>query len=306
MKVLITGGCGYIGYSLLRHLLFSQDLEEVILYDNLFRRNPNFFLGQKLFNQDKVKFVQGDILDNYTLEKSLEGIDTVVHLAAKVSTPFSDNNSHQFDQVNNWGTASIASAVERSPNVKTLMYVSSISVYGNTKGTTVNEDAITVPKSFYGVSKLNGEKHIKRLSNKLDTYIFRTGNVFGFNPCIRLDAVINRLMFDAQYKGKIEIHGHGDQKRAFASVNCIGQYLSKICFNKPLGPGLYNLVNYNLSVNEIVEKIKILYPELEMIFLDQHLEMRSISAETKHDIDFQDCFNEFEFHLKDIKSHFSF
>jgi len=306
MRILITGGCGYVGYSLLQHLLYRAGIDEIILYDNLYRRNPNFFLGQKLFNPQKVKFVQGDILDNYTLEKALEGVDIVIHLAAKVSTPFSDNNAHQFDQVNNWGTAAVATAIEKSDTIKTVIYLSSISVYGSTKGETVNEDAITAPKSFYGVSKLNGEKHIQRLSNKIDTYIFRAGNVFGFNPCIRLDAVVNRLMFDAQYRGKVEIHGHGKQQRAFASVNCIGQYLAKICFEKPLEPGLYNLVNYNFSVNSIVESLKKIYPELETVYVDQHLEMRSISAESKYNVDFKDCFNEFEFHLKDINNHFSF
>ena len=306
MRVLITGGCGYIGYSLLKFLLPQISIDEIILYDNLYRRNSNFFLGEKLSHASKVSFVRGDILDNFSLEKAIAKVDVVIHLAAKASTPFADSNAHAFDQVNNWGTANVVNAVEKSLKVKKFIYVSSISVYGNTRGQTVSENSVTAPKSFYGISKLKAERHVNRLSKKIETYIFRSGNVFGYNPCIRLDAVVNRLVFDAQFKGKIEIHGNGEQMRAFTSVNCIGQYLTKVCCSDMLSSGLYNLVNYNLSINEIAEEIQNLYPDLELMHLDQHLEMRSITVTSIYDLDFKDCFKEFGIHLLDIKNKFSF
>lgn len=307
MRVFVTGACGYVGYSVIQHLLTKQALEELVLYDNLQVRNPNFFLGETMQNTHKVRFVQGDLLDNYTLERALKGIDTVIHLAAKVSTPFADSDTHGFDQVNNWGTACLANAIEQSDSIKTVIYSSSISVYGNSKGEAVNEESLTAPKTAYGASKLKGEKHLSRLSDKVDVYIMRIGNVFGFNPCIRLNAVVNKLMFEAQYKGKVEIHGTGDQRRAFSSVNCVGQYFAKLCFKETdIAPGLYNCVNYNHSINEIVESLRKIYPELEILHLDQHLEMRSIAAESLHDIDFTDCFQAFDFHLMDIKNQFTF
>ena len=306
MRILITGGCGYVGYSLLQHLLPEKFVNQVVLYDNLYRRNTNFFLGEKFVNAPKIKFVNGDILDNYSLNKAMNGIDLVIHLAAKVSTPFTDNQVHEFDQVNNWGTANVVNAVEKTPSVQTLIYLSSASVYGDSKGKIVDEASRTSPKSNYGISKLNAEGHIKRLNHRIATYIFRSGNVFGYNPCIRLDAVINKLMFDAEFKGKIEIHGSGDQKRAFVSVNCIGQFLSKLCIEAKIRPDTYNLVNYNISINEVAEEVKYLYPGIDILFLDQHLEMRSVSVKSQFDIDFEDCFNEIGFHLSDIKRNFRF
>ena len=306
MKILITGACGYVGYSILQHLLLVEQLEKVVIYDNLYRKNSSFFIGNKFPNWDKIQFIQGDILDNYTLEKALRNIDTVIHLAAKASTPFSDTNGHEFDQVNNWGTSLVVNAIEKLENIKRVIYLSSIAVYGNTKGEEVTEESITVPKSFYGISKLKGEKHIKRLNLKKETYIFRVANIFGYNPCLRTDAVVNKFMFDAQYKGKVEIHGTGNQKRAFTSIDCIGQFIAKFCFQEELDSGLFNLVNYNLSVNEIVEYLKVLYPDLETLHLDQHLEMRSITANSIYDIGFKDSINTFEFHLKKFKNQFSF
>lgn len=306
MKVFITGGCGYVGYSLLQFLLENAAVSQIVLYDNLFRRNSSFFLGDQFPRNEIVSFVKGDILDNYTLEKAMVGADVVVHLAAKVSTPFSDGQVHDFDQVNNWGTASVISAIENSRSVKKLIYLSSISVYGNTRGALVKESSIVSPKSVYGISKLNAEGHIKRLSKKIETYTFRSGNVFGYNPCIRLDAVVNKLMFDAEYLGKIQIHGQGHQKRAFVSVNCIGHYLSKVTLGNEIKPGTYNLVNYNISINEIAEKISVLYTDLDVIYLDRHLEMRSISVESEYNINFTDCFNEIGFHLAELKRQFRF
>ena len=306
MKVFVTGGCGYVGYSMLQHLLEDENVAEVILYDNLYLRNSNFFLGSKFPNTKKLSFVKGDILDNYSLERALVDADVVVHLAAMVSTPFSDRQVHSFDQVNNWGTASVISAIEKSNTVKKLIYLSSISVYGNTKGALVRESSLLSPKTVYGISKLNAEGHIKRLSQKIETFTFRSGNVFGYNPCIRLDAVINKLMFEAQYLGKIQIHGQGNQKRAFVSVKCIGKYLSKVVLGDEIDSGTYNLVNYNISINDIAKKISVFYPDLDIIYLDRHLEMRSISVESEYDINYKDCFNEIDFHLAELKRQFRF
>lgn len=306
MRILITGGCGYVGFSVLQYILVHNELEEVVLYDNLYRNNLSFFLRNHFLHSEKITFIHGDILDNYRLEKALDNIDIVIHLAAKASTPFADRNAHEFDQINNWGTGLIVNEIEKKAQVKKVIYLSSISVYGHTKGKEVTEHSIASPKSFYGVSKLKGEKHIQRLSKKIETYIFRAGNIFGFNPCLRMDAVVNKFLFDAQFKRKIEVHGTGNQKRAFTNIDYVGQSLADICFNNSLDSGLYNLVNHNFSINEIVEHIKLLYSDLEILYLDQHLEMRSVTASSTYDSNFRDYFNDFDFHLRNFKRQFSF
>lgn len=305
MKILITGGCGYLGCSVLEYLLLTKELEEVIIYDSLYRKNANFFLREKLPNPQKVRFIQGDILDTYTFERALKGVEVVLHLAAKVSTPFADTNGHEFDQINNWGTGIVADVLEQQNSVRKVIYSSSIAVYGDTQGKPVDEESITAPKSFYGISKLKGEKHIQRLSKKKETMIFRIGNVFGYNPCIRLDAVINRFLFDAQTRGRIEIHGNGEQKRPFTSVACVGQYLAKACLQEH-NTGIFNLVNYNLTINEVAAYVQELYPDLEQLRLDQHMEMRSSAATSGTLNNFQDCFESFDFHLQQLKHKFSF
>ena len=306
MRILITGGCGYLGCSIIDNLLLCNESEEIVIYDNRYRKNPSFFLGRKVPNPNKVTFIEGDILDTYTLEKALKNIEVVIHLAAKASTPFAETTGHEFDQVNNWGTSIVTNSIEKFESVKKVIYLSTIAVYGDTKGKMVNEDAITAPGSFYGISKLKGEKHIQRLSDKNETYIFRLGNVFGYNPCIRLDGVVNKFLFEAEVKGKIEIHGDGEQKRAFTSVDCLGHYIANKVLLQKHETGLFNLVNYNLSINEIADKVKALYPNLDVMYLDQHLAMRSLTVESKDNLDFRDCFQSLDFHLQTLKHQFIF
>src|SRR6476620_2815351 len=111
MNVLVTGGAGYIGTELVSHLIDRPDVEKVIVYDNLSRPNFNVFLGLRLQQHKKITFVKGELLDSRALKKVLKGIDVVYHLAAKVTTPFANAESHAYEQVNHWGTAELIYAV---------------------------------------------------------------------------------------------------------------------------------------------------------------------------------------------------
>ena len=127
MNVLITGGAGYIGTELIEHLQRVDEIDQLVIYDNLSRDNYNLFLGESNWNSDQIRFVKGDILDSRKLRQVLEDIDLVFHLAAKVTTPFADQNAHLFEQVNHWGTAELVYAVEES-DVSSLVHISSASV----------------------------------------------------------------------------------------------------------------------------------------------------------------------------------
>lgn len=284
MNILITGGSGYVGYSLIKRILAEPNDDKIYLYDNLSNKNINFFLGDRLPNQEKLELVVGDILDNFKLKKTLKenNIDIVVHLAAKASTPFADHDAHSFDQVNNWGTACLVDAVEATPTVKKVIYLSSISVYGNSQGENVSEQTIPTPKTFYGISKLRGEKHIQRLSKEKNAFIIRGGNVFGSNPCIRIQYVFNKLVFEAHFKNRVEIHGSGLQNRAFVHVSSLVKTLVEVIYDKRSFPRLFNKFDCNLSILDIVDHILNVYPDIERIFIDQHLEMRSVKASSKN------------------------
>lgn len=280
MKVLITGGAGYLGTELTKTLVKSDHVDDILVYDNLGRQNFNLFLGRRLDRHEKVNFISGDILDSRKLRTILEGVDIVYHLAARVTTPFANTDAHFHEQVNHWGTAEIVNAVEEA-GVKKFIYTSSTSVYGSSNEF-LNEDSPPNAKTFYGISKLRGEEHVRRLFKKMDTYILRCGNVYGYSKSMRFDAVINKFMFDANFNNRISIHGDGKQSRSFISVGLLAEVLEKLIVNKVPGD-TYNVVDKNYSILDIVDALKSLYPLLELIFVNQHLSLRDlkVSPESK-------------------------
>jgi UDP-glucose 4-epimerase len=273
MKVLVTGGAGYIGTELAAQLVAKPEVEKVIIYDNLSRLNYNLFLGLRLRQHHKLTFIKGELLDSRALRKVLKDIDVVYHLAAKVTTPFANVDAHVYEQVNHWGTAELVYAIEES-NVKRFIYTSSTGVYGASQEA-IDETAIPEPQSLYATSKLRGEEHVRRLSDKISTHIMRLGNVYGYNKSMRFDAVINRFVFEANFNKMVAIQGDGKQSRAFIHVETLAKGLSNL-INSKLASGTYNLVERNIKVIDILDVLKELVPGLEFLFINQHLRLHEL------------------------------
>jgi len=264
-KILITGGAGYVGSALLNNDVFPSEKYQVTIYDNLSRNNYNIFTAP--LNNKKNIFVQGDLLDSHKLNMALKDIDTVIHLAATVTTPFSEKNSHSFEQNNHWGTAELCSLIENS-SVKRFIYLSSVSVYGEgTQGFTIESNPR--PTSHYSTSKLRAEQQLSRLPDKIRTTILRTGSVFGIAPVTRFETVINKFMLEGSLYNKILIEGSGEQKRSFISINSLSKIIKSAVENN-LNEHLYNAVEYSASINELSHLIKNIFPKLEIGHVDQN------------------------------------
>lgn len=277
MNVLITGGAGYIGTELIGKLTQNPAVKRVIVYDNLSRGTHSLFTGPKYPNHEKIKFIEAELLDSRKLKKALEGIDVVYHLAAKVTTPYSNVDAHYFEQVNHWGTAELVYAVEES-DVKHLVYISSIGVYGSST-VEIDEDTDANPRTFYAISKYRGEEHVRRLEDKIKTHIIRCGNVYGYSRSMRTDSVINKWIFESNFNNQISIHGNGKQSRAFLQIDLLCDVFDQL-MTKDVPSGVYNLVERNMTMMDIVDILKAINPPLEFIFINQHLNLKSISVST--------------------------
>ena len=280
MNILVTGGAGYIGAELVFNLAKQPNVERIVVYDNLSRGNYNLFISSSnKIGTENVEFVHGDLLDSRKLKKALKDIDVVYHLAARVADPFQNVDSHVFEQTNNWGTAELVYAVEETPTVKKFVYLSSLSVYGgSSRSNLVTEDTAPNPRTYYAISKMRGEDHVNRLFDKMDTVVIRAGNVYGYSPAIRFDSVINKFLFDSHFKGRIQIHGSGKQSRSFIKLSKLVDALVFLLGNH-VPNNTYNLTDKNVSVLDLVDNFKEIYPSLEFIFINQHLELRDLKVD---------------------------
>lgn len=277
MRVLVTGGAGYIGTALCHELVQSDLVDELVVYDNLSRPNRNLFLEGPLPVRPglRVRFEGGDILDTRRLRRCLEGIDLVVHLAARVTTPFADSDLHGLDQVNHWGSAELSYLLDRAESsVKRLIYVSSAAVYGES-ASPVTLGRPAAPTSAYASSKHDGERMLERLHDRLALHVVRCANVYGYSRSMRFDAVINRFLFDAAFRGQITMHGSGEQRRAFVHVDTVARALM-LGLTGELPPGVSHLVERNLSVQEIASVVLELEPATELLTIRQHQRLHDL------------------------------
>lgn len=275
MRVLITGGAGYIGYSLVNLLETLPQITEITVFDNLLRKNTHFFTEGKALK--KTRFIKGDILNIYELEKAVKNQDVVVHMAAHVEFPYSYQDNYKFEQVNHYGTVVLYNLLERFP-VEKVVFLSSAAVYGFKDD--VTESTEPSPANFYAASKYNAEKYLQLLENQSQVYMLRSANVFGYNPMVRLDSVINRFMFDALVYEKIKIHGSGNQLRPFISLATAVQQIAEFVL-KNKESGVYNLVEFNQSMNAIRNFLMEKNEDLEFAYLNSNQEFKTVSMSSK-------------------------
>ncbi|HEX6779026.1 MAG TPA: NAD-dependent epimerase/dehydratase family protein [Ktedonobacterales bacterium] len=183
MRVLITGGAGFIGSHLVDRLLNGQargsapDIELVVL-DNL-RRGRRAHLEPHL-SAGLLRFFEADIRDEATLHEAMRGVEVVIHLAAQSNVIGSEQDRDYAFTTNVVGTYT-ALKVAEAAGVRRFLFSSSREIYGEPETLPVREDAPLAPKNAYGASKVAGEMYVRiaQARHALETVIFRLANVYG-------------------------------------------------------------------------------------------------------------------------------
>lgn len=267
--ILITGGVGYIGSQLVRDLATDPNFagSTVRIYDNLQRQRFSGLMDLPMSLQ--YEFIEGDILDRMNLQRAMQGVSLVVHLAAIVRTPLSFEHPEWTEQVNNWGTASVVEAALNA-KVPRLIYSSSASVYG--AGGPFREGDQCRPVGPYATSKLRGEDQVWQGSRRgLAVTIVRLGTAFGNAPAMRFDAFISRSVYLVGVGRPIVIHGTGEQIRPSIHIKDTTGAL-RFCMADPTTAGeIINAVTLNPTVNEVAYSLKNLVPSATIRYTDQEV-----------------------------------
>ncbi|NOQ33546.1 MAG: NAD-dependent epimerase/dehydratase family protein [Methanosarcinales archaeon] len=252
MKVVITGGCGFIGSNLAHELV---DENEVIVIDDLSTgRSEN---NEDLLNNENYRFVKGSITNLDLLKQIFDGADYVFHQAAIPSVPRSIKDPAKTNEVNISGTLNVLIAAEHN-NVKKVVYASSSSVYGDTPVLPKEEGMIPNPLSPYAVSKLTGEYYCRVWSDiyGLKTASLRYFNVYGpkQDPSSEYAAVVPKFITRVLNDEPPIIYGDGEQTRDFTFVKDVVS--ANILAAKSSGTGIFNIGGgQRISINELAEAI---------------------------------------------------
>jgi len=212
MKILVTGGAGFIGSHLVGHF---QGEAEVRVLDNLrsgFRRNLAGF---------QHKFIEASILDRAAVRRAMKGVDFVFHLAAMISVPESMQKPVECNEINTRGTLVVLEEATRA-KVKKVVFSSSAAIYGNNPAVPKVETMLPEPKSPYAITKLDGEYYCRMFAGegRVPTACLRYFNVFGprQDPKSQYAAAVPIFIDRALKHEPITIYGDGEQTRDFIYV----------------------------------------------------------------------------------------
>ena len=221
MKVLVTGGAGFIGSHVVDKLML--DGHDVVVLDNLYSGNMRNI--EHHLNEYRFRFVEGDIRQALTVEKAIEDVDAVIHEAAIVSVPLSIENPVLTNEVNVLGTLNLLEASVKA-KVKRFVYVSSCAVYGDASKLPINEDVPVRPLSPYASSKLAAEEHCTVFfeNHGLETVRLRYFNVYGPRQAASDYAgVMVKFLERIRRDQPPIIFGDGEQTRDFVYVSDVAE-----------------------------------------------------------------------------------
>ena len=233
MKILIIGGCGYVG-SALNNYLKNHEITNVDL---------NWFSDITFGNSISVDY------RDEALTPIIRESEVVILLAGHSSVKMCDDRlSSYYNNVRNF-----VELTNRLTPKQKFIYASSSSVYGNTNASEIAEDNVDFsPINYYDMTKLHID-HIAQLSG-LDYYGLRFGTVNGPAPHVRSDVMINAMTNTAMTKGEIHVF-NADTKRSILGISDLVKAIEKIIDTKESYPGIYNLASFTSTSGEIAEAV---------------------------------------------------
>lgn len=265
--VLVTGGAGYIGSVLVRKLL--EIGEEVRVLDKL------YFGDEGLEGvRHRIELIEGDIRDfDPTI---LDGIDSIIHLAALSTDPQAEFNPEATLKINTESTEKLAKAAKER-GIKRFIFASSCSVYyspiSDMFDEPKSEETPVAPRAPYSRSKWLAEQKLLKLMDKnFCPVILRKGTVFGYSPRFRADLVVNTFVKDAFSKGRLTVNAGGEMFRPLVHIDDVTHaYITCLLAPEDKVKGqVFNLVHKNYFILALAHWVRHILENKKEINIDVH------------------------------------
>ncbi|MER7333104.1 MULTISPECIES: NAD-dependent epimerase/dehydratase family protein [unclassified Micromonospora] len=264
MKIVVTGGAGFIGSNLARALAEVPEVSDIVAVDDLSTGSLDNLLDLP------VRLAQGSVLDPDLLDEAVAGASAVVHLGALGSVPRSIDNPLGSHHANATGTLTVLEAVRRH-QVPQVILASSSSVYGANPLLPRAETLRPMPVSPYAVSKLATEAYALAYASCYGTAVlpFRFFNVFGPRQAANHSyaAVVPRFVSAALEGRPLQVHGDGNQTRDFTYVGSVTDVIVDAILRRVCAPDVVNLAfGARISLLELIAELEeVLGRRLEVV-----------------------------------------
>ncbi len=261
MKVLITGGAGFIGSNLTKRLV--EDGHSVVVIDSLLRGNK---LEKDTFS--KITFIQGDVRDYELVLNASKGCDLIFHLAAVLGVDIVADNPVETMDVEVIGTRNVVNAAEAN-NIKKIMYASTSGIYGHSAiDNALTEEVLVDPRTSYAMAKRYNEIYLASHHEEkgIDVIALRFFNVYGWNQDNRM--VVPLFFEQALANEPITVFGSGKQTRDFTYIDDTVEACVRLMDLK--GCHTVNIANEaEWCIDDLAEQIKsVTNSSSEIVFID--------------------------------------
>jgi len=230
VRLLVTGGCGFVGTNLVEFILKRSDWDITVL-DNLSQGKFEYLKAVEGYSKERVEFLKGDIRDLNHIEEAMKNCDFVIHLAAQTSVIDSIENPKEDAEINIMGTINLLEkAVEK--DIERFILASSAAPLGEQE-MPIDEEKVPQPLAPYGASKLACEAYCSAYSgsHSLTTVALRFSNVYGPKSWHKGSVVAKFIKQIIDGKTPV-IYGDGEQTRDFIHTKDISQALYLSCTEK--------------------------------------------------------------------------
>ena len=255
MKLLVTGGLGFIGSNFILKLLQQDDVEITNVDAELFGADHRNL--SKIENSEKYNFVKGNISNKKLMEEQITKCDAVVNFAAESFVDRSINDANPFLVSNIRGAFTILDIVTKQK--KRMVHISTDEVFGSLTKGTADEQSKFNPSSPYAATKAAAELLINSYSITFDSDVIITRCTNNFGPRQFIEKLIPKIIILANKNLKIPIYGEGKNIRDWVYVDDHCDAVKKVLFNGKAGE------SYNVSANNEVDNLTIVEKILGMM-----------------------------------------